>query len=734
MFFWNLPKIFPQMYASETNENTTNIDYSKLTLYTYGERVWVITDENNTPIQELYGEWETTLAESETIHRVQFSNHETENGSVIDSGVDLITKITIIQNSCVLWNSVIPSGQSIQAYQTQSVPYLSTCQSITRTCSNGTLLGDTSYRFDSCIVQPANNCESTHYNGYSIPSMNHNETQTISKTIAWWEEQIQVSCNNGTLSYGTQSTTCTNNYVLDNGECKQDICTGDAPPYSQTNGTQQYNTNWTHNTTPWVCTFVCQAWYYYNNWINTCIEASVWHYVATTWQTTQTACTSNDTYQDQSGQTNCKTVQNWYYSTPEWTNPKTWQSECEANHYCTNWVKTSCPVWTNSPAWSTHQNQCQSNVYDIIWNISNGNWATIQICWLTTTADTSGNFHIHAEHGTPCNNLTISRTNYTCSITSNGPSTLTSNISVSGNCVANPSCWSANGTATTTAPSTNLCSAWTASAVTTNTGNFTWTCSSTNGGTTSSCSASRQYTVTFNGNWATSWSMSAQNITANTSANLTTNWFTRTWHTFLWWNTNQSATTATHTNGASYSMGTANVILYAIWQSSWSCWKIVLWPNWEEYNTILWLDWKCWTSTNMKHAPTLWNHWCYSNNLSNCDTQGRLYDWIAATHLSVCPILGTWWALPTDTQWTTLTNAWATWWRWNKLGDIVSVLPGYRLTDGTFTSQNTNSYRWSSTQYDSTFSRSRRLNSFFTTVNRDNINKAGWLSVVCIKN
>lgn len=56
--------------------------------------------------------------------------------------------------------------------------------------------------------------------------------------------------------------------------------------------------------------------------------------------------------------------------------------------------------------------------------------------------------------------------------------------------VTNGVCGSANGTTTSTKPTTNLCSAGNASTVSGN-GQWTWTCTSPNGGSNASCSANK---------------------------------------------------------------------------------------------------------------------------------------------------------------------------------------------------------------------------------------------------
>ena len=72
------------------------------------------------------------------------------------------------------------------------------------------------------------------------------------------------------------------------------------------------------------------------------------------------------------------------------------------------------------------------------------------------------------------------------------------------------------------------------------------------------------YTVTFNVNGGTG-SMSNQTITYNASSNLTSNTFTRTYYTFAGWNTLADGTGTSYANATSYTMGEANVTLYAQW-------------------------------------------------------------------------------------------------------------------------------------------------------------------------
>ena len=215
------------------------------------------------------------------------------------------------------------------------------------------------------------------YSGYTITALSHNQTDTFTKpiTIDNWTStwSLTIQCINWNLDTqnATETTTinCNSNFVLDNQICQQDICTWSAPEFSTANWTQKYNIPWLHSTTPKDCSYICQAWYYYNN-SNLCIPASIWNVVPIEWQITQTPCTDNNTFQDSTWQTSCKTVQSWYYSIPIWTWPKIWETQCEANFYCTAWVKTACPVNYSSLVWSTSLASCTPNTQ-------------VATCWLS---------------------------------------------------------------------------------------------------------------------------------------------------------------------------------------------------------------------------------------------------------------------------------------------------------------------------------------------------------------
>ncbi|TRZ44709.1 HYR domain-containing protein, partial [bacterium] len=72
-------------------------------------------------------------------------------------------------------------------------------------------------------------------------------------------------------------------------------------------------------------------------------------------------------------------------------------------------------------------------------------------------------------------------------------------------------------------------------------------------------------TITFDGNTSDGGSTATQTIATDANANLTSNGFTKTGYTFAGWNTLANGTGTDYANGASYTMGTASVNLFAKW-------------------------------------------------------------------------------------------------------------------------------------------------------------------------
>jgi uncharacterized repeat protein (TIGR02543 family) len=85
------------------------------------------------------------------------------------------------------------------------------------------------------------------------------------------------------------------------------------------------------------------------------------------------------------------------------------------------------------------------------------------------------------------------------------------------------------------------------------------------------------YTITFYPNdAAATGTMSTQSIASGSSANLNTNGFSKTGWSFTGWATTSTGAAA-YANGASFTMGTANVTLYAKWMAN--TYTITFYPN-----------------------------------------------------------------------------------------------------------------------------------------------------------
>jgi len=119
-------------------------------------------------------------------------------------------------------------------------------------------------------------------------------------------------------------------------------------------------------------------------------------------------------------------------------------------------------------------------------------------------------------------------------------------------------------------------------------------------------------------------------------------------------------------------------------------------------------------------------------------TYGVLYNWPAAMNgqtgegvQGICP---TGWRLPTDAEFTTLTNTTG-----NSKAGLISaewfnnLFAGFRNTDGSFYTIGSNTYFWSSSASSSSNAWYRDLNTSYSTVYRHYYNKAHGFSVRCLR-
>ncbi len=183
------------------------------------------------------------------------------------------------------------------------------------------------------------NCLATTYSWITISALNHSISQAYSTWITNWTWDVTATCNNWIVSYGSINTNCNTDYVSSwVWNCILDTCSWTMPTYAQINWTQ-WTATWSHSTTSWVCKFVCQAWYYWN-WTD-CVAASAGYYVASSWQISQTSCTTWQ-YQDQTWQTTFKSC----------TNKPTNSSYTSSTALTSNSCPWSCDSWFYESAWS----------------------------------------------------------------------------------------------------------------------------------------------------------------------------------------------------------------------------------------------------------------------------------------------------------------------------------------------------------------------------------------------
>lgn len=189
--------------------------------------------------------------------------------------------------------------------------------------------------------------------------------------------------------------------------------------------------------------------------------------------------------------------------------------------------------------------------------------------------------------------------------------------------------------------------------------------------------------------------------------------------------------------------------------------------NGQTYNTVQ-IGGQCWMKENLNYQTA--NSWCYSNNSANCTNYGRLYTWNAA--LTACP---PGWHLPSDDEWTQLTNYVVAQGfpnsnvtngagnalkscrqvnsplggdcnttehpRWDSHGTHhgfdefgFSALPGgYRFANGGFNNLGSSGIWWSSTEYSSTGAWYRYMYYGSGYVSRLNYYKGYGFSVRCLR-
>jgi uncharacterized protein (TIGR02145 family) len=183
------------------------------------------------------------------------------------------------------------------------------------------------------------------------------------------------------------------------------------------------------------------------------------------------------------------------------------------------------------------------------------------------------------------------------------------------------------------------------------------------------------------------------------------------------------------------------------------------------YNTVL-IGTQCWLKENLKTGTRIAStgeqtnnatieKYCYDNDDSNCNTFGGLYQWDEMMQYTtsglqgICP-LG--WQLPSDDEWTTLTNYLGdetsaggklkefgiSHWNFPNTGGTNSsgftALPaGFCNSNGFFYQKSNIANFWSSSESDGSNAWHRELFSGDSSIYRDNFTKSSGFSVRCVK-
>lgn len=113
--------------------------------------------------------------------------------------------------NCPFNGATIQNGQSVTAYSSSQVEPGQTCSSvsITRTCSNGTLSGSTSYSYSTCTVRPPRDCVfqgTTYHDGQTVTAY----TQSSVSYGNTCTSEVRT-CRDGTLTGSAQFPSCTVN-------------------------------------------------------------------------------------------------------------------------------------------------------------------------------------------------------------------------------------------------------------------------------------------------------------------------------------------------------------------------------------------------------------------------------------------------------------------------------------------------------------------------------------------
>ena len=157
------------------------------------------------------------------------------------------TQIIEDANNCFLDGTEIPNGWDITAFNSQSVPTGSSCEThkMIRTCTNGTLSWDSEYKYDTCSVASPTQCLTySDANWFTSDTALDDGTHDLFKTVNL------TPAEKWTITYKRTVTcdhTATPQYTIDSDSIETLSC----------NTSEWYtpNADWTDCITTWLPTF-----------------------------------------------------------------------------------------------------------------------------------------------------------------------------------------------------------------------------------------------------------------------------------------------------------------------------------------------------------------------------------------------------------------------------------------------------------------------------------------------
>lgn len=170
-----------------------------------------------------------------------------------------------------------------------------------------------------------------------------------------------------------------------------------------------------------------------------------------------------------------------------------------------------------------------------------------------------------------------------------------------------------------------------------------------------------------------------------------------------------------------------------------------------------------WMAQNLNYTPVRGNSWCYNNDVANCATYGRLYDWATAMNVEVaynnsflndsinnpgiCP---EGWHVPRASEWDTLnqyadlasdglknssvaSSFWVT--TWNGGTDVFgfSILPSLYRSEGLFQNSWGSSFWWTATEMGALGAYSQFMDSWGWRIPLNNSSKINGNAIRCIQ-